>query len=143
MTSRWTLASALAMVSAACAGPGRQSAPPVAPGAGAEAPASSYERDEFKNSESQQPSPSPGFAQPALASMDEAEATLDRHSGDLASALGTAPDCEVARKALDSMRRSAARICDLNGPADPGERCVKAKSRVDSASDKVRRGCGP
>ena len=84
----------------------------------------------------------PGYAQPPPAALDEAESLLERDFKDVARALGSAKDCETAKKALDSMKRSASRICDLNGPDDPGGRCARARDRVDAASDNVRRGCG-
>lgn len=43
--------------------------------------------------------------------------------------------CEVACRALASMRRSARYVCELAGPADP--RCTNAEARVGGASDRV------
>lgn len=84
----------------------------------------------------------PGYAQPPPAALDDAESLLERDFKDVARALGSGKDCETAKKALESMKRSASRICDLNGPDDPGGRCARARDRVDAASDNVRRGCG-
>jgi hypothetical protein len=48
--------------------------------------------------------------------------------------------CDVACRALDSMRRSATRICELTGDAD--ERCNGARTRVTRAAQQVERaGC--
>ena len=134
-------------LSAGCA-TAHKGAPPASPaGAAPEAPESqglSGDPDAEAGSEgkkSEQSAPG-GFAQPAIASLDEAEARLGEHASRLSGALSTAKDCEVARKALESMKRSRDRICDLNGPEDPGARCAKARARVDAASEDLKRGCG-
>lgn len=84
----------------------------------------------------------PESASPALAQVDEVEAAFERSATELKTALATERDCEVARKALASMERSADRICELNGPDDPGKRCAYARERVQTARDKVSRSCG-
>ena len=45
--------------------------------------------------------------------------------------------CDMACRALSSMRRSADRICELAGSAD--ERCTRARGRVSAAEDRIRR----
>lgn len=44
--------------------------------------------------------------------------------------------CDVACRALGSMRRSADRICGLTGDADA--RCAEARRRVETAAERVR-----
>jgi hypothetical protein len=44
--------------------------------------------------------------------------------------------CDMACRALSSMRRSAERICELAGPSD--ERCARARSRVSAAEERIR-----
>ncbi len=142
MTSRALVWAALC--AAGCAAPGKQlEAPASAPKGEESAPESPASDFETKKAEPEAgPTAQPGFAQPALVSLEEAQATFERDSRDLARALSSTKDCDVARKALESMRRSAARICELNGPGDPGGRCSRAKGQVDTASENVRRGCG-
>jgi MYXO-CTERM domain-containing protein len=75
------------------------------------------------------------LAVPALAQgsdLDELEAELAASSEEAASA-----DCSVACKALESMIRSADRICDL----EPGARCDAARKKVDEAKRRVREAC--
>lgn len=134
---------------AGCGAAGKSAPPPASAPSGGDAEETTPTFDsELKQREAEgepeRPAPGgeAGFAQPALASLDDAESLLERDSKDLARALGTARDCAVARKALDSMKRSADRICELNGPGDPGERCARARGRVEAASESVRRGCG-
>jgi hypothetical protein len=45
--------------------------------------------------------------------------------------------CDMACRALSSMRRSAERICELAGAAD--ERCARARGRVSAAEERIRR----
>jgi len=47
--------------------------------------------------------------------------------------------CGVACRALSSMRRSAARLCELSGEAD--SRCQDVQSRTDRARERVARTC--
>lgn len=47
--------------------------------------------------------------------------------------------CPHACRALDSMRRSAARLCELTGPDDP--RCQHVEERLGRARDAVSRTC--
>lgn len=84
----------------------------------------------------------PAFATPPLDTLDDAEKALERESSSLANALASARDCNIARRALGSMERASERICDLNGPDDPGRRCEQARDRLEAAREKVRRACG-
>lgn len=61
---------------------------------------------------------------------------LERQLEDDLTSLATA-DCTIACKALESMIRSAARICEL----DPGPRCERAKGKVADATRRVRDAC--
>jgi hypothetical protein len=70
--------------------------------------------------------------------LDEAVDSFDRAATELATA---GADCVKACKALRSMERSSERICELNQPMDPGERCRKAKQRVDAAREALRSRC--
>lgn len=141
MSSRALVLAALCV--GGCAAPAKQlEAPASAPQGGELAPESPDIESQKKQEPEGGPAAQPGFAQPALVTLDEAEATFDRDSRELARALSSTRDCEVAKKALDSMRRSAARICDLNGPGDPGGRCARAKGQLETATENVRRGCG-
>jgi hypothetical protein len=45
--------------------------------------------------------------------------------------------CDMACRALSSMRRSAERICELAGADD--ERCTRARGRVAAAEERIRR----
>jgi MYXO-CTERM domain-containing protein len=85
--------------------------------------------------------PRPAFAQAASTAslgadaggdVDALQAALDR---DYAQAM--ANDCALACRALESMRRSAERLCQL----DPGDRCARARSKVDAATTRVRTSC--
>ena len=64
--------------------------------------------------------------------VEAAQAELD---GDYAQAM--ASDCALACKALGSMRRATDHLCAL----DPGDRCAKARQKLDAASDHVRATC--
>jgi len=92
------------------------------------------------------PPPGGGGSMPAperaVGTVFEAQAAFERDSDSVASALSTGKDCDRACKAFGSMGRSSQRICDLNGPGDPDERCKKARERVDTARAKIRRSCG-
>jgi hypothetical protein len=70
--------------------------------------------------------------------LDEAILSLDQAGTALSNA---GSDCAKACKALASMERSKERICELNGPDDPGDRCEKAKDRVEAARDLLGRRC--
>ncbi|HMA92857.1 MAG TPA: hypothetical protein VKP30_09230 [Polyangiaceae bacterium] len=49
--------------------------------------------------------------------------------------------CEDACRALESMRRSAQRICDLVVASDPNQRCRTAHGRLDQASRDLAARC--
>jgi MYXO-CTERM domain-containing protein len=71
---------------------------------------------------------------PAHIATLEAELEAELEAGEAALASG---DCAVACKALESMIRSAARICEL----EPGERCEAARRKVTEAKRRVRDAC--
>jgi hypothetical protein len=51
-----------------------------------------------------------------------------------------ATPCDLACRALASMKRSAESICSISGEADA--RCVQARTRITSAEERIRRaGC--
>jgi hypothetical protein len=94
----------------------------------------------------------PTSVEGAVAELDRAELEVNQAFGggskpaspmsdprggtDLSSGAGDA--CSIACRALGSMERSAARLCELAGD---GERCDAAKARVKSASDRVHGAC--
>jgi hypothetical protein len=119
-------------------------------------PASTPAREEQDQAPQAQPPPPPGYGQPspepaqplgpsgAFAeepplSLAESLAAFEHASAELSSA---DLDCSGACKAFQSMQRASERICALNGPDDPGARCRKAKARLDTARETVRRRCG-
>lgn len=67
----------------------------------------------------------------ALSTFNQAQARL--------SASGN--NCRTACRALGSMRRSADCICDLE-PAEPQNRCERARRRLRDAEKRVHSGCG-
>jgi MYXO-CTERM domain-containing protein len=71
----------------------------------------------------------------SAAAQDEVEALAEDLEAQL-NELDTG-DCSVACKALESMIRSAERICEL----DPGERCAAAREKVAKARARVRAAC--
>ena len=84
-----------------------------------------------------QPSPQP--AGPDLrAAIDHEWLELEREEMRLSDALG---DCARACRALDSMKRSARHICQLEPPPGQG-RCEDANERVQQARRRVHRSCG-
>jgi hypothetical protein len=90
----------------------------------AEAPAE--ERDEAPAAE--KPRPRAGAQAPGEPpDLDEAPAKTGK----------VGSPCDMACRALSSMRRSAERICALAGAAD--ERCMRARGRVSSAEERIRR----
>jgi len=75
------------------------------------------------------------WAQSSAASsseVDALEAELDKELAELSTA-----DCALACAALESMSRSAERICQLA----PGARCQAARDKVSSATQRVRDAC--
>jgi MYXO-CTERM domain-containing protein len=77
--------------------------------------------------------PASAFAQSA--DKGDADALMAEIERDYAAAQGG--DCATACRALDSMRRAADHLCEL----DPGDRCAKARQRVTAATDRVRASC--
>jgi hypothetical protein len=53
--------------------------------------------------------------------------------------LGAGGTCDVACRALASMQRAAEHLCELSGEDD--ERCSGARTRVRSATERVREAC--
>jgi hypothetical protein len=64
----------------------------------------------------------------------EQELDAQRSKGLEAVAAG---DCDLACSALESMRRAAERICEL----EPGPRCSAARDKVSAATRRVRAAC--
>ena len=64
--------------------------------------------------------------------IETAQADLDRAYGDALS-----QSCDLACRALESLRRAADHLCAL----DPGDRCAKAQEKVRSANEHVRSSC--
>jgi hypothetical protein len=88
------------------------------------------------------PPPAPGGPKeeppPAQAPPEPAPTTDAPKAGDSsADQSSVGAPCDLACRALASMRRSSARICELAGPDD--ERCARARSRVTAAEDRIRR----
>ncbi len=78
-----------------------------------------------------------GAAEKSAQTLEQAEQALEQALSELSTA-GT--DCERVCKALGSMRRSATRICALDGAGGP--RCERAQSKLDAAEERVRGSCG-
>jgi hypothetical protein len=119
--------------------------PPEAPaGAAPDGDGSpAFQQGELRESEKKEAPPAEGSGeQPALGGLDDALDTLSAGETQLATALSSARDCETAKKALESMRRARERICDIQGPDDPGGRCTRASDQYDAAREMVRRACG-
>ena len=93
------------------------------------------EADASKKSESEEsdkderPQPGPRDAVPARPSPSAPEPPV--RSGTVAT------PCDIACRALSSMKKSADRICELAGTAD--ERCTRARARVSAAEQRIRR----
>jgi hypothetical protein len=131
---------------------GRSAVPPAgAPSPGPEQP-THYEQDTQSAPAQQQPgyggqgpseatpvTPIGPFAEAPPLNLSDALAAFEQASTELSSG---DPACNGACKAFASMQRAAERICELNGPADPGARCFKAKQRLDQARETVQRRCG-
>ena len=79
-------------------------------------------------------------AQPAFAESPElltAVADFDNQW----ETLSTTRACEDACRALESMKRSAKRICDLVMDGDPRDRCPTARARLEQASRDLTSRC--
>jgi hypothetical protein len=87
----------------------------------------------------QSATPAGPFAQEPPLTLEEAQSALDSAATELSTA---GQSCAQACKALASMKRSSDRICELNGPSDPGARCQKARDRVETARETMRKRCG-
>lgn len=155
MTRRALAGSVCALLLASCGG---GAPPPASAPGGAREPGPTVTTDgesEHRKQQQQQPGygQQPGYAEPGAApaqplgpggpfaeappqTLDEALSALDQAASELS---GAATDCQRACKALGSMLRSTERICELNGPDDPDERCQKARDRVDAARELLRR----
>jgi hypothetical protein len=71
--------------------------------------------------------------------MSQASSEIEASQRELDVAGG---DCNNACRALGSMDRAAGRLCGLAQAEEEHRRCGDAKSRVQSARDKVRATCG-
>jgi hypothetical protein len=79
-------------------------------------------------------------AQPVYAEPPEvAQALLDFDNQ--LEALSTTRACDEACRALESMKRTAQRICELVLDADPKERCRTARVRLEQASRDLTTRC--
>lgn len=77
-----------------------------------------------------------------IESLAQAVDAFEQSYSQKESALATRRDCDLARKALQSMERAARKICELNGPGDPGGRCRTANARLADAREHVNNVCG-
>jgi hypothetical protein len=139
---------------AAGCGASKEASPARAPGGGAPADTSGptnsdqeqlEEQKKFERGEDYaQPPPTAGGeqAERTITTLAEARAAFERYTEDVGSALSAGKQCEQACKAFGSMDRSSQRICDLNGPGDPDDRCKIAKERVSDARARLQRACG-
>jgi hypothetical protein len=81
------------------------------------------------------PGAHPSVVDAGVPTSDEIE-TLERQLRDDEQALASG-NCAVACRALESMRRSVARLCQL----DSGPRCARARAKVEDASTRVHASC--
>jgi hypothetical protein len=81
------------------------------------------------------PAAAPAFAEPPelRAAILEFDAQWEQ--------LAASKACEDACRALESMRRSAQRICNLVVTSDPRQRCQTAQARLDQASRDLAARC--
>jgi hypothetical protein len=87
----------------------------------------------------QQAAPTGPFAEEPPLTLEEASDAFDSAATELSS---VGNDCVRGCKALASMQRSSERICELNGPSDPGSRCQKARDRLQAAREVLTKRCG-
>lgn len=71
------------------------------------------------------------------ATLEQWEAWLNSHS----EALAASADCASACRALGSLARAQAKVCELVGSADPAARCKRAEQRVAAARVRVETQC--
>lgn len=110
-------------LSACAASPQKSAAPPPV-----------QDRDETRTTTDgeRKPSDAPGTAAAhAPASLAAARGDLDRAAADLEAGLA---ECTSACRALASMERAAAHLCELDGATE----CSSAKERVERARAKVK-----
>jgi hypothetical protein len=149
----------LALVLVACGAPLPSQAPPPPPGpqveqspaTGTAAPSEERPQQPFASPPPGRAYPQPATTAPLAPSKDEAQASalveLSGFEAQLATMLG-APDCANACRALRSMGRAAARVCDPSAPATPAppaERdpdCADADARLAKARSSVLAACG-
>lgn len=79
-------------------------------------------------------------AEPTLAETPELLAAIAEFDTEWQQ-LSATRACEDACRALESMRRSAQRICDLVVASDPNQRCRTAQGRLDQASRDLAARC--
>ena len=98
-------------------------------------------RDLRKSEASEEPTTlAPQRARPAAPKRERGAGPADPEdtaSAETASPEGSGDACDLACRALSSMRRSADRICAIAGDDDP--RCTHARARVEDASSRVAR----
>jgi len=89
---------------------------------------------------------SPAFAPPGTdrgeapaAALRASRTDLDRASRDLEA---SANDCASACRALASMERATAHLCDLATERDDRRLCEDSRSKVSSARERIRATCG-
>ena len=73
------------------------------------------------------------------AALGRAKGDFDRAERELLTAAG---DCGTACRALASMERATAHLCQLASSDEDRSRCVEAKTKVLSARERVRSTCG-
>jgi hypothetical protein len=78
---------------------------------------------------------------PTLADPPDIRTALQDFQG-AAEMLTAGHGCDEGCRALHSMQRAAARICDLVSSSDPLQRCASAKSKVSSAEHDIKDRCG-
>lgn len=87
------------------------------------------------------PAPPPQAAEaPPGARAESSEEQSEKSETSAAQGASAGSTCDLVCRALASMRRSAARICEIVGEKDA--RCSRAQSQVESAAHRVERaGC--
>ena len=73
------------------------------------------------------------------AAAGRARAELERAEAELASASN---DCSVACRALGSMERATAHLCQIAASPEDQRACEDARARLESSRAKVTRACG-